>query len=290
MLHKVTFIVNPHSGTGNQGLDQGIIQEYLGSDWHVDIVTTEYAGHARELCAELCNKVDVIVAVGGDGTVHEIAASLVDSTTSLAIIPRGSGNGLSLFLQLPAQVKEALKVIKQSKTRRIDAISINDHIFVNMAGVGFDAHIAHLFKDFGKRGFFSYGKLVLKEFSQYPGVKLNIKMNGSGELTEEPFVVSFANSSQYGNNAHIAPGAIIDDGLLDVCVVDKFPLISSCAILLKLFTKSLNRSKYYKHYQVPEVVIQSDSDLLAHVDGEPINIGKKATLKVIPQCINVIIP
>lgn len=291
MLRKILFIINPNSGTSNRGIDENLVRTVLEAEqWEIDFVTTQYAGNARQLAQDARDKVDLIIAVGGDGTVHEIASEVAGSNTALGIIPRGSGNGFSRFLRIPSNMTEALMVIKRHRTKLIDTIKLNEHRFVNIAGVGFDAHIAHLFKDYGTRGFLSYGKLVLREFQSYPGVKLKLNLNGSGVREEEAFVISFANSSQYGNNAHIAPRASIDDGLLDVCVVRRFPIHSSGSIVLRLFNKSLDRSKYYTYYQVPEVTFDSDQDLTAHVDGEPINLGKSGVIQVVPKSLKVIIP
>lgn len=291
MTKRILFIFNPHSGTSKRGLNSQLIMENFDApDWECNVVPTTHAGHAKQMAKDASKNTDIIVAIGGDGTVNEVASAIVDTKVALAIIPRGSGNGLSNFLGIPKGLKQALEVIKRGKTRQIDTMTINNHRFVNIAGVGFDAHIAHLFKDFGTRGFISYSKLVMKEFMKYQGVKLKLGLNGSGFQDEEAFVVSFANSSQYGNNAHIAPQAIIDDGLMDVCIVKKFPLIQSPGLVMKLFNKSLNQSSFYSHNCTSKASIESESQLFGHVDGEPITLGKTATLKTYHQNLKVVIP
>ncbi|MEM7299033.1 MAG: YegS/Rv2252/BmrU family lipid kinase [Bacteroidota bacterium] len=291
MPKKILFVTNPNSGTSRSGISEEAVRNHLSSEeWEIDFIETQYAGNAKEIASDAKNDMDIVVAIGGDGTVHEIASSIVDSDTALAIIPRGSGNGLSRFLGLPTRIEDSLKVISNFQVKLIDTIGINEFRFVNMAGIGFDAHIAHSFAGFGSRGFLSYGRLVLREFRKFGGVEVDLKMNGSGVQTEDAFLISFANSSQYGNNAHIAPEAVIDDGLLDVCVMHKFPLYSSGNIAFRMFNRTLTTSKYYKSYRVSELSFQSKNPLFGHVDGEPIDLGKSGNIKVYPKSLKVIVP
>ncbi len=289
MPRKILFIVNPHSGTSIKPINEEVIRSHFDHpNWSIE--STKYAGHARDIAARAKDHVDAIIAIGGDGTVNEVVSAIVDSSVVLGIIPKGSGNGLSNFLGIPKDLTGALNLIKAGEVLAIDSMSLNEHRFVNMAGIGFDAHIAHIFKDFGSREFFSYSKLVVNEFRKYPGIRVKLRYNGNDTREESVFVLSFANSSQYGNNAHIAPAAVIDDGLTDVCIVRKFPLISSLAIVYKLFNKSLIDSSYYSSFKVQEIHVTSDTEMYAHVDGEPIVVGKEALLTVHSRNLKVLVP
>ena len=284
----VLFIINPKSGTNRRIIDETMIRNHFDHP-HWQISYTEYPGHAREIAQDALMHYDTIVAVGGDGTVNEIASALQGSDSILGIIPRGSGNGLSNTLHIPKDLKGALSVLSGGQSTLIDSMFLNEHCFVNMAGIGFDAHIAHLFKDFGPRGFISYARLVLREFGHYEGVKVEVVNNGSVSKME-PFLLSFANSTQYGNNAHVAPQALMDDGLVDVCSVDRFPLTSSPDLLYKLFSRKLTDSKYYHSFKAAELSIESENELLAHVDGEPLKLGNKVQVRVKQRNLKILVP
>lgn len=289
MQRRILFIINPHSGTSNESIDEGVIKDHFDHpNWSVQL--TKYAGHAREIAAKAKEGMDVIVAIGGDGTVNEIASAIIDSSVALGIIPKGSGNGLSNFLGIPKALKGALDIVKSGRVIEIDTMSLNEHRFVNMAGIGFDAHIAHLFKDFGSRGFVSYSKLVVREFSRYSGVSVKLTYDDKTKTHQNAFVLSFANSSQYGNNAHIAPDAIINDGLADVCIVQKFPSIYAPVALYRMFGKTLGGSNYYDSFKIKKMQVKSEQAMSAHIDGEPINIGKEALLSVFSKNLKVLIP
>ncbi len=289
MPDRILFIVNPHAGTSKIPINEGVIKEYFDhSNWSLQL--TEYAGHAREIAISALKDNDVVVAIGGDGTVNEVASALIDTTVRLGIIPMGSGNGLSNFLGIPRQLEGALKIIRNGSIKEIDTMSLNKHRFVNMAGVGFDAHIAHLFNDFGSRGFISYSKLVAKEFRKYEGIKVKMKSENKDECHHEAFVLSFANSSQYGNNAHIAPLANISDGLADICSIKKFPIAQSPFVLYRMFNKSLSKSSYYDSFKTKELKLVSNIDLLGHIDGEPVKLGKEVLLTVYNRNLKVLVP
>ena len=232
-IRKLLFIENPNSGTGKSSITNDLLSSTItGSDW--SLVYTQYAGHAKEIASKHIGSVDVVVAIGGDGTINEISSVMTNTDVALGIIPRGSGNGLARFLGIPINHTEALDVILNGNVRKIDTMKLNDHHFVNVAGIGFDAHIAQLFQNYGSRGFLSYAKLVLSEFQKYSGITVSIGANQIERSFENVFVISIANSSQYGNNAHIAPQAVIDDGKADISVVDRFPL-SAVPSSIKIF-------------------------------------------------------
>ncbi len=289
MRRRILFIVNPRSGTSKQTVNEEVINKLFDHpNWSIQL--TKYAGHARDIATKAKENMDVIVAIGGDGTVNEIASAIIDSSVTLGIIPKGSGNGLSNFLGIPKSLSGAFEVIKTGKVIEIDTMSLNEHHFVNMAGIGFDAHIAHLFKDFGSRGFMSYSKLAAKEFGRYNGLKVKFNYREKTVIEQNAFVLSFANSSQYGNNAHIAPKAIINDGLADVCVIKKFPLIYAPIVLYRMFGKTLGGSNYYNSFKINEMQVSSQQAMPAHVDGEAVNIGKEAVLSVYSRNLRVLIP
>jgi YegS/Rv2252/BmrU family lipid kinase len=254
-----------------------------------DIVNTEYSGHGFELADNAVNTgYDVVVAVGGDGTVNEIGNALSGSETLMGIIPKGSGNGLARFLKISLSITKAIKTINSLNYSLMDTVSINNLFYLNVAGIGFDGHIAHLFAKNGKRGFQSYAKLVLKEFHKYVGHNYRLIIDDQKLNLENIFMLSFANSTQFGNNAHIAPMAKVNDGLIDVCILKKFPDFRSLEIIFKLYTRRLMKSKYYEIYKAKKIELYSDDYLLGHLDGEPINFGKKIQIDILPKSLKII--
>ncbi len=288
-MKKILFIINPISGVGRQKLIEKHINKSLDTEkFSFEIAYTQYAKHAIEISKQaIVDLYDVVVAVGGDGTVNEVSQGLIDSSTALAIIPTGSGNGLARFLKIPLAIDKAMQTINNCTIKEIDTIRINDTNFVNMAGVGFDGHISHKFAKHGKRGVFPYFKLVVKEFAKYKSKKYTITIDGEKQK-KRAFVISFANSSEYGFDAHIAPDALIDDGWIDVCFIDEFPIQAAPALGLRLFTKKMDRAKYSNIVRAKKITIRRKKSIKGHIDGEPMKFGKKVTIKIKPKSLRVI--
>lgn len=290
MPRKVLFIVNPFSGLGKHHMIDSLIQKELDSkDWDWDVVLTERAGHALELSRGAVAKYDVVVAVGGDGTVNEVGSGLVGSEVIMGIIPAGSGNGLARFLNIPLKVNRALQAIQYSDSKAIDVIKINNRYSFNVSGVGFDGKISHLFENKKKRGPMGYVKLITKEFSKYKSQKYTLKIDGE-EILRDAFLISFANSSQYGNNFHIAPKAKIDDGLIDVCIIREFPKVTAPALLISMYDKSLDQSKFDEIILGKHIEVTSEKKLMVHVDGEPISVTDKLEIEMMPLALKVLVP
>jgi diacylglycerol kinase (ATP) len=289
MKKKILFIINPISGVGKQKIVESLIPKYLDTTvFDYEIAYTERPRHAKDLSANAASeKIDIVVAVGGDGTVNEVSQGLIGTETAMAIIPAGSGNGLALYLNIPLNFEKAIANINKLALRQIDTVRINDRQFVNVAGVGFDAHISHEFAAYGKRGFVSYLKIILKEFFTYKPKKYRLIINGK-EKKKRSFLITFANSSQWGNNAHIAPNALIDDGYLDICFMKKFPLIVAPFIGLRMFRKTLDKSKYIKIIRAQSVEVFRKKPIEAHLDGEPVNFGLHLMIDVVPKSLWVV--
>lgn len=290
MKKRVLFLINPVSGIGRQKTIEGLIEKQIDHELlDVEVAYTQYRGHARELSAEASGKYDVVVAVGGDGTVNEVGSALIDSSTALAIIPTGSGNGLARYLEVPLKINWAVQLINEMHVKKIDTLCVNEFVSLNVAGIGFDAFISHRFADKKQRGPMAYMKLITKEFAKYQSSTYKISIDGEQHQLNA-FLMSFANSSQWGNNIHIAPGAKIDDGLIDVCVIREFPKYSAPALLISLLDQSLDQSRYDVIRKARHIVIESEEELMGHVDGEPIQLGNKAVIKINPLSLKVVVP
>ena len=281
---KTRFIVNPISGTGKQkDIEKIVFEEYQ----NYDLYFTKKTGDASSICKKsLKEDIDIIIAVGGDGTVIEYVKSLIYSKIILGIIPCGSGNGL-YDINAGQNIKSAINQLKKGKISNIDTCSINKIPFINVSGTGFDAHIANKFKNLKKRGFMSYIKLVLSELS-FNANKYEIIQKNKKHVFNA-FFISLANASQYGNNAIISPLSNINDGIFEVIVVEKFTKWLIPIFIFKLFTGKIHTFKYVKIIRCDDITINSKTDLV-HVDGETYNTEKKLNIKIHKNSLKILKP
>jgi diacylglycerol kinase (ATP) len=286
---KILFIVNPISGVGRQKVIEKLIEKRLDKTvYDFELAYTKASKHAIELAADAASrKLDVVVAVGGDGSVNEVGQSLVGTDTAMAILPAGSGNGLARHLNIPLKLEKAMEVINRGRTICMDTVKINQERYLGMAGVGFDAHIGWEFARFGKRGFKSYINVFLREYPRYKPKEYRLWLDGK-ELKRKALLVSFANGSQYGNNAVIAPLADLSDGKIEVCILRDFRLWNVPILVWRLFSKRMHRSRFLETIKAKEVLVHQESGT-AHIDGEPVLLGKEIKLKVDPLSLKVIV-
>ena len=288
---NILFIINPISGGKDKLKIPALIDAHLDrSKFNANYSFTEYVGHASEIAEEAASKnFDVIVAVGGDGTINEIGTKVMQQNKILGILPFGSGNGLSRFLKIPMNTVQAIKVINDFKVRVIDTARFNDKCFFNMAGMGFDAHISSVFAGNKSRGLSGYLKLGFKEMINYKPQTYHIYIDGK-EYVRTAFVVSVANSSQYGNNAHISPNASITDGLLDVCIIKQFPLFKIPVLAYHMLNGSTDQTSMVEIIQGREIRIVRAANDAIHIDGEPYFMGKELNISMAPLSLNIITP
>jgi YegS/Rv2252/BmrU family lipid kinase len=286
---KVLFIINPVAGGKSKAGIPDLIARQADKDLlEYDITFTDDAGHARQLAAAAVGKYDTVVAVGGDGTVNEAASGVVGTDTALGIIPVGSGNGLSRFLNIPMNLEKAFETINQHKVEVIDAAMVDGNWFFNMAGMGFDAHISEVFSHQKNRGFSTYFKSSLQEITSYKPQLYSINIDGK-IYEREAFMLSFANSSQYGNNAHVSPHASVQDGLLDVCIIKPFPLYIFPLMGFRMFTKTADKSPYVEIIRGKHIQVKRQQAGPVHFDGEPHILGTETEIKVVPHSLKVIV-
>lgn len=284
---SILFIINPVSGTVKKSDVEQLIENYLDTQKFVyTIKYTEYHLHAFEIAKQEANNYQIIVAVGGDGTVHEVGLGLIHTNTILGIIPMGSGNGLARHLKIPMSTKNAILLLNNFKSKLIDTVKINDTYFLGAGGIGFDAHISNLFAKSKERGFITYLQLSIKEFFNYKETNYQLTIDDK-IMYKKAFLITFANSNQYGNNAFIAPNAIIDDGWISMVIVKKFSLIYALPLAIKLFTKKINSSNFVEEIKVKKAQIIFPNNEI-HLDGEPLKIENKINLEVLPLSLNVI--
>lgn len=290
MQKQALFIANPISGTSNKSGVFAAIDNYIDKEkFSYTIVTTEYAGHAADLARKAANEgVDICVAVGGDGTVNEVARSIVHSNTALGIVPCGSGNGLARHLLLPMNIRKAIEIINQCEIHDLDYGVINGYPFFCTCGMGFDAYVSHKFAESGKRGPITYVQKVLEEGVKYKPETYEIQ-DGNGTTTYKAFLVSCANASQYGNNAYIAPQASMSDGLLDVVIMEPFDIIEAPQISIDMFNKTLDKSSRIKTFRTKRLHIHRSKPGIIHYDGDPVMADADIDVSLEEKGIKVIV-
>jgi len=288
---KVFFIINRFSGTGYQDSIEGrIIDACAALNYGCTIEYTQQRGHATELAQQaVAEKFDMAFAVGGDGTVNEVAQGLIGSHVVMGILPRGSGNGLARHLGVPMKFASALSLLKSSQVINMDTMSINGKLSVNVSGIGFDGHVAGMFGKNGKRGLAGYTKLVLKEFVSYKEIEAHIVVDGTPHQANS-FIIALANSSQFGNNAKVAPLASVCDELIDVCFIRKVPFTQMVGFAAKMFTGTLDRSSLVKIYKGKKISIQFPKPVAFHIDGEPQEPASKFNVQIDAGRLKMLVP
>lgn len=287
---KVLFIVNKFAGTGYQPeLEGRIIDACQQQDIECTIQYTQHRGHATELAQEgIRFGFTQIVAVGGDGTVNEVAKGLIHSSAVMGIIPRGSGNGLARHLGIPINIPLALNALFHSKAISMDTFTVNDHVSLNVSGIGFDGHIAGLFGQNKKRGLAGYVKLTIQEFIRFTNFSMTLVADGVS-YSRTAFIVAIGNSSQYGNNARITPKASVCDQILDITLVKKIPPYR-LDFIYNLFTGRIRNSRYCETLTAKNISIALQSPVAYHVDGEPTGTTDLLTIKIIPASLKILTP
>jgi len=288
--HKICFIYNPISGVRKlKGFDD-LIRQNIDLD-RFDYVVRETVSPKdamRLSSAAVQDNFDIVVAMGGDGTINEVVQGMGNSHLMLGIIPIGSGNGLARHLEIPLEPEKALKLINNLNIRTIDIASINGYPFASIAGLGFDARVANEYRKLKKRGFYGYSRVVMKEFFRYREREYTLTFNNQ-KITRRALLLSIANSNQFGYNTIIAPKAEPDDGLLDIVIMKKFPIGEIPRMIGLLFTGKIDQSSYIESFKATEIFIVRRRGKRVNIDGEAIKMGRELFIRIQPSAIKVIV-
>lgn len=286
---EIVFIVNPRSGTHGKNEIPRIIGESIDKGaFNSQVIFTEYAGHAAEIASRcVAEKTDIAVAVGGDGTVNEVARSLVHSDTALGIVPCGSGNGLARHLSIPMDIKKAIAIINRCNIEALDYGVINSMPFFCTCGMGFDAFISQKFAEAGKRGPITYMENVLKEGLKYKPEIYEVE-DDTQAMRHKAFLIACANASQYGNNAYIAPKATMTDGLMDVIIMEPFKAFDAPQISIDMFNGTLDKNSKIKTFKAKRIHIHRSQPGAIHYDGDPIMTGTDIDVHIEERGIKMI--
>jgi len=289
MKQRIRFIINPISGVGKKGVIPGLIEQHLDHTlFDYDIVYTEYRKHAKKIAYESSLEgVDIVCAVGGDGSVHEVGTALIGTKTKLAILPCGSGNGLARHLGIPMHLSKAIECINKDASIRMDTVVVNDKPFLGIGGYGFDAVIAKKFDKSVKRGFWSYVKLVFKEFFKYNPINVTVDLNG--QIKKMPVVLcTVANSSEFGNGFVVSPNSDVTDGKIELYLLKPFKIWSAPGIAYRFFKRTSHKSKFAEVIPFQKARLQL-SQRIAHYDGEPFEVREELNIQVVPQSLSILI-
>ena len=291
---RLHFIFNPNSGRNRArpGMDRWIREFIAERGLDAGLSVTEGPGHARELARGVAEAgVETVVAVGGDGTMNEVAHGLLGSETALALVPCGSGNGLALHLGIPRSARGALELAAGGRGRvaTLDSGEADGHPFFNAMGVGIDAEVSARFNRLTRRGLSSYVRAALACWRGRRPVTCTVESAGRRHAFEA-LLVAVANSDQYGNHARIAPGARTDDGRLDLVVVRHTGWLRTGALVPRLFLGTLDRSPLVWRAAGEEFVIERGEPGPLHTDGETREAGRRIAVKVRRRSLRMIVP
>ncbi|MGZ5243565.1 MAG: diacylglycerol/lipid kinase family protein [Bacteroidia bacterium] len=289
---KALIIINPKSGTSRKLNVEQQAMEFLDKGrFDIEFYYTQFARDACNAAQKaVADKTDVVVAVGGDGTINEIGSELINTQTAMAVIPLGSGNGLARHLKIPLQVAKAFSVINRLNVSKIDTAYLNGKPFFNVGGIGFDAFVSYIFATLEKRGFTSYVKATWRAFFNFKPFNVTIQSGDKKHFSGECYMVSIANSSQFGNNCYINPQADVKDGKVEIAVIVPFPRILVPALVYRMFVGSIHRSKYIRTFSVKQATITCDEPVKMHLDGEVYPSETVFDVSVMPASLRVVTP
>ncbi len=289
-MNKIRFIVNPKSGVNrNPKRIVGWIEEICNQhDIKHEIIHTEKPGHATDLAREAVDrKFDIVAVVGGDGTINEAGRGLIGSQVALAVIPSGSGNGFARNFRIPLDQYKSIQSLVSPEFTTIDVGKINDHHFFNVAGFGLDAQISMNFEEFGMRGPLPYFLVGTRSFLNFQPDPVTLILDGQC-MEFEPLVVTIANAPEYGNGAIIAPGALPDDGLLDITVLDYMPVWKAVPNLYRLFNGTIDQIEGFHSFRVESVTVERNAPAPIHTDGNPHDDDAHLEVEILPSALKVV--
>ncbi len=289
---KARFIFNPRSGRNARNPYLLARARDFVAEHKLDatVVLTERPRHATELARDaVAAGCDLVVAIGGDGTMNEVATALVGTPTALGLIPCGSGNGLGRHLGIPDPGRGAFRTLLTGRARPIDTGYVNGIPFFNAMGLGFDAEISERFNHLTRRGLPAYVKTTLRLWRGYQPGHYTIR-NGTATLATPAFLVAVANSDQYGNDCFIAPGATVDDGLLDLTVLKQVGLWNAVPLAARLFLKSIDGSPRVARLRGAHFTIERAAPGLIHTDGETHHTAADLEIEVRPRSLRIMVP
>ncbi len=293
MKERIIFIVNPISGHHDKSKFPAIVESLIDKNkYDYTIAFTEYGGHAKELTANaIADGFDDIAAVGGDGTINEVATTMIGSEQTFTIVPYGSGNGLARHLHLPLRPDKIItEIINKGIKSKIDTAKVNDVPYISIAGVGFDALIADYFARDPNRGFRTYVKFITEEYPRFKESDYTLILDDNETIDCKAMFIAFANSNQFGFNAKVSPHASLNDGLLDVCIFKKPNLLEVGFVAERLMTNRIDKTNFISIHKASKIKVIREKDEVVNIDGEAVMMDKDITVEVNKLSLNILLP
>jgi len=286
---KALFLVNARSGSNRKRDISALIR--ASCDWEgYELTPCERKEDVDGIIERaLRDRFDVVFAVGGDGTAHEVAKRLIGTPLALAVVPTGSGNGFARHIGFPLDPRKTIAACRDARVAAIDTAEVNGRPFIGIMGLGFDAFVAHRFDEQPARGLRTYVRTGLRGLTKFRAEDYEITVDGK-QVRERAIVVAIANTAQYGNNARIAPRASVLDGRLDVVILRRATLLSVPLLVSRLFAGTLDASRAVGTHAASEIVIRREAEGDAHLDGEPVILPRDLHIRVRPQSLHVLVP
>lgn len=288
---RISFIVNPKAGTNLQRHIRESVEKHLHhSRFEYGFKFTEYAGHARELALEaIAEGYDIVTAVGGDGSINEVASALIGTHAVLGIVPAGSGNGLAMHLGYGRDVDGAVQKLNNAQVKTIDVGTMNGRPFINLAGIGFDGLVSNLMKGSNWRGFIPYFIKSVEAGLKYTPSLCTIEVDGR-VLVEKCFAITIANGPMYGYNFQIAPDARMDDGLFEVVILKDAPRWQYFAAVPATLNGRIYDASFVEHFTARQVRITTAGKNFTHLDGEGLVQDGELNFEIKPQSLHILVP
>ncbi len=289
---KARFIFNPHSGSNrrNPYLRDRAVEFIREHRWDAQVVATERPRHATELARQAVDEgCALVVAIGGDGTMNEVATALIGTPVCFGLIPCGSGNGLGRHLGIRRPGHGAFRTLLGTNSLAIDTGLVNGATFINAMGLGFEADIAVRFSQLTRRGLAGYFRVGLPSFLACEPESVTVHQAGR-TMALQAFTLAIMNSDQYGNDARIAPGAKMDDGRFDLVSVPRMGFFGAGAMLYRLGTDSFDQVKAVTRLSGDQFIIERAKPGWIHTDGDPRATGARLEISLRPKSLRIMVP
>lgn len=283
-MANAAFIINPFSGRKNY---QNFLQKLRKKVGEHQILISKSPEDTQDFIKHNFDKYDIFVAIGGDGTISNVAQNLINTEKILAAFPAGSGNGFSRETDFEENFDQLLQKIESANTKRIDTFMVNESFSINVSGAGFDGQVV---KEFEKtnRGLYNYVVVSIATFFKYKPIDIQFSNQDYQCYNGKYLMLNIANTRQFGNNAYIAPNASKSDGLVDLVLVKKFPLHYALLFAYRMFTKALKNDDYVQYIPVAETELKVNTQNW-HIDGEFRKIESPIHIKVLPKSLNILV-
>lgn len=282
---KLFFVINPGAGNGKVNYAEEIIAFFNNRAEEIEIYELPANCSLKKLKTAIGkSKAHRVIAVGGDGTLKLVAECLINTETSIGIIPAGSANGMAKELGVPLELNEALELAAKGKSKKIHVVMINNEFCIHLSDIGFNAYLVKKFDELPNRGMRTYAKAAWQAFWNHKKMDVSFKV-GDKIINEKAAMVAIANATQYGSGLQINPDGKLDDALFEVIIVKEYAVME----ILKIWISKLPwNPKKIERYQLSELEIKTKYKVHFQVDGEYLGKVNHVIAKIVPKALNIV--